>query len=131
VLSEVCRVRPLAVATAPLLIRFDLPRAIAEDGPAHTWRLFEGTLEHITIEHRTLPDLLGACHRTLLLHVSADGDAPVEYVRALAVGADAARVPIRLRVSEGDHHRAVRHPELVAAAAAELAVLPDGEATGG
>jgi len=93
--------------------------------------LFEGTLEHIVIENRMLPDLLGARHRTLLLHVSADGDAPVEYVRALAVGADAARVPNRLRVSEGDHHRAVRHPELVAAAAAELAVLPDGEATGG
>ncbi len=132
VCEAMCRVRPLMVAAAPLLIR-DLPRAIAEDGARHTWRSFEGTLRGVVVEHRTLPDLAAAPCPTVMLHGRGDRDAPLEHVDALAVHARGAGLALELRVVEGDHHLAVHHPQLVASTIAELEALSDeqGRATNG
>lgn len=52
----------------------------------------------------------------LLLHGADDHTAPLGDVQGLMQAAVRVGVPIRLQVVEGDHHLAVRCPEVVAAA---------------
>ncbi|MGH9014106.1 MAG: alpha/beta fold hydrolase [Acidimicrobiia bacterium] len=108
-----CRLRPLAITLAPLIIR-DLPRAIASDGARHTWPSFHGTLERVVVEHRVLPDLLAIRGRITLMHGADDREAPLGYARALVDAAEARECEIELDVVAGDHHLALRRPELVA-----------------
>lgn len=117
--EAMCRFRPLAIAIAPLVVR-DLPRAIASDGVRHTWPSFRGTLEHVVVEHRTLPDLVATRVPVTLLHGAHDRDAPVGYARSLVEAARVTQGGIELRVVDGDHHLALRRPEVVAEAIGEL-----------
>ncbi len=63
-------------------------------------------------EHRATDDLLDSPIAVTLLHGRRDEDAPVELVEALGK-----RLPetAELLVVDGDHHLAVRRPEMVAA----------------
>lgn len=112
--GAMCRLRPLAIAVAPVVIR-DLPRAIASDGARHTWPSFHGTLEHVVVEHRVLPDLLAIRGRVNLMHGVGDREAPLGYARALVDAAKERGREIELNVVAGDHHLALRQPELIAA----------------
>lgn len=114
-----CRFRPLAIAVAPLVIR-DLPPAIASDGARHTWASYSRTLAGVVVNHRPLEDIVAARVPTVLLHGSADRTAPVEMVEALAARARDAGVTITLQRVVGDHHIALRHPELVTARLSQL-----------
>ena len=118
-----CRLRPLATAIAPVLIR-DLPRSIAADGALHTWSSYHLTLERVVLAHRVAEDLRAAAVPVTLLHGEGDNTAPVRYVRALGDQLRAAGVPAELQVVEGDHHLAVRQPAAVAAALARLLGAP-------
>ena len=115
VCRTMCKWRPLAIGLAPHLRR-DLPAAVARDGARHTWASYHGTLEHVVIDHRAGPDLLRANVPTLLLHGSDDRAAPLRAVLELAESARAVAAPIELEVLTGDHHLALRHPDLVTAA---------------
>ncbi|MGH8986414.1 MAG: alpha/beta fold hydrolase [Acidimicrobiia bacterium] len=111
--DAMCRLRPVATAIAPLIIR-DLPRAIASDGARHTWPSYHGTLQHVVVEHRALPDLLATDVPVALLQGADDRAAPVGYARALVEAAGAEGRQIALQIVEGDHHLAVRRPNVVA-----------------
>jgi pimeloyl-ACP methyl ester carboxylesterase len=111
--GAMCRLRPLAIAVAPLIIR-DLPREIASDGARHTWPSFHGTLEHVVVEHRTLPDVLAIQARVTLLHGADDREAPVAYVRELIDSARGQRDGVDLEVVPGDHHLPIHRADLVA-----------------
>ena len=113
--QAMCKWRPLAIALAPYLVR-DLPPAIARDGARHTWASYYGTLERVVIDHRAGPDLLTANVPTLLLHGSDDRTAPLRDVQELVELARSVSAPIELQIVTGDHHLAVRQPDLVAAA---------------
>ncbi|MDP9388092.1 MAG: alpha/beta fold hydrolase [Actinomycetota bacterium] len=114
-----CRLRPLAIVVAPLVMR-DLPPSIAADGALHTWVSYHRTLEQVVIGHRVAPDLRSAAVPVTLLQGDGDRPAPARYARALAEEVGATGVGVELRVVEGDHHLAVRRAEVVAAALAQL-----------
>lgn len=118
-----CRLRPLATAIAPLLMR-DLPPSIAADGALHTWASYHRTLERVVLAHRVADDLRLAEVPVTLLHGEADRTAPVRYVSALAEELRGAGVAAELQVVDGDHHLAVRRPEAVATALAQLLGTP-------
>lgn len=123
--KAMCHVRPLAAVLAPLVIR-DLSPSIASDGTRHTWPSYSRTLRRVVIEHRVADDLLSSRVPTSLLHGADDRAAQVVFVRELAQRSPA-RVPvIDLRVVPGDHHLAVRQPELVAGVL--IQALADGGA---
>lgn len=116
--EAMCRLRPLATAVAPLVVR-DLPREIAADGTLHTWPSYHLTLERVVIEHRTLPDLLTTRAPVRMVHGASDRDAPLEFARALVESVRQERDDVELEVVEGDHHLAVRRPDIVANAVRE------------
>lgn len=116
--DAMCRVRPLAVAAAPYLIR-DLPPSIASDGARHTWASYSRTLENVVIRHRALPDLVSARRPTLLLHGTGDRTAPIEDARRLHEAARAQHVPVRFVEVVGDHHLPIRQVDVVAEAVAQ------------
>jgi len=118
--QAMCRMRPLAIVLAPRLVR-DLPASIASDGARHTWASYHGTLEGVVVNHRAGPDLLAANIPTLLLHGAADHTAPLSDVKDLIDTAERVGAPIQLQIVEGDHHLAVRRPEVVAAVLASRA----------
>lgn len=118
-----CRLRPLATAVAPLLIR-DLPRAIAADGALHSWASYHRTLERVVLAHRVADDLRAAAVPVTLLHGESDRTAPLGDVAALRDQLRAAGVAAELEVVEGDHHLAVRRPDAVAAALRRLLAAP-------
>lgn len=103
-----CSVRPFAVAFAPLVIR-DVPRPIAADSARHTWRSYSRTLCRVVVEHRVDEDLRRTTVPVRFVHGCGDRDAPVEYVKAIA----AHQSDVELAIVEGDHHLAVRRPEIV------------------
>jgi len=113
-----CRVRPLAVALAPLVAR-DLPARIARDGARHTWHSYHGTLERVVVQHRVAAELAAAQIDTLLLHGADDRTAPCAGVEQLEALARKAGAPVHLRIVEGDHHLAVRRAEVAGAAIVE------------
>ncbi|MDQ3571153.1 MAG: alpha/beta hydrolase [Actinomycetota bacterium] len=122
--QAMCAVRPLASTVAPLVNR-DLPRSIASDGARHTWASYHRSLERVVIEHRVLPDLVAAGAPAVLVHGRLDRAAPLNRARALAHEARGAGVATQLEVVSGDHHLALRCPEAVAAALADLVAKAD------
>jgi len=114
-----CWLRPVAAVMAPVLVR-DLPRTVAVDGVQHTWPSYSRTLSHVVVDHRVLNDLAVAQVHTILLHSRSDHTAPLEYADAAAREND----HVELRVVEGDHHVAIRHPEALAQPLAELMSKP-------
>lgn len=108
-----CAVRPLALAAAPLLVR-DVPRAVAADAARHRWRSFRGTLDGVVVGHRVLPDLVAAGRPVVFVHGRSDRDAPLHLVEELAAELRSRGVPAETLVVEGDHHLAVRRPDIVA-----------------
>jgi pimeloyl-ACP methyl ester carboxylesterase len=118
-----CRLRPLATAIAPVLMR-DLPSSIAADGALHTWASYHRTLEGVVLGHRVADDLGALAVPVTLLHGERDTTAPVHYVRALTDEVGVAGVRTELHVVDGDHHLAVRQPSAVARALAPLLRAP-------
>ena len=114
-----CRLRPLATAIAPLVMR-DLPASIAADGALHTWASYHRTLEGVVLPGRVAGDLRSAAVPITLLHGQDDRTAAVHHVSALADGLRRQGVVVDLQVVEGDHHLAVRRPAAVAAALGEI-----------
>lgn len=114
-----CAVRPVAVAIGPLLIR-DLPREIVADGALHTWHSYSRTLEEVVVRHRLLPDAVKAGVPTVVVNGRSDVVAPPALAEALVIAAEEAGVPLELQLVDGDHHVAVRRPDVVAAALAPL-----------
>lgn len=124
-----CRLRPLATAIAPLVMR-DLPPSIAADGALHTWASYHRTLELVVVAHRVAEDLRSAAVPVTLLHGESDRTAPVRYASALADELRASGVPAELQVVEGDHHLAVRRPAAVATALGQLLGAPPSSPDG-
>ena len=114
-----CRLRPLATAIAPLVIR-DLRPSIAADGALHTWASYHRTLERVVLAHRVLDDLRSAELPVILLHGERDRAAPFQQVRALVDELQATGVVAELHVVDGDHHLAVRCPSVVAQGLGQL-----------
>ena len=114
-----CRLRPLATAVAPLLMR-DLPASIAADGSLHTWASYHRTLERVVLGRRVADDLRSASVPVRLLHGERDRTAPVHHVLALGGELCSAGVAAELQVVDGEHHLAVRRPAVVASALGQL-----------
>ena len=111
--ETMCRFRPLAMALAPWVVR-DLPPSIASDGTRHTWLSYSRTLVRVVVEHRVADDLRAAPPPVTLLHGRGDRAAPLAFVETL-VDRSAGTGPFpQLEVVDGDHHLAVRRPDLVA-----------------
>lgn len=108
-----CWFRPLAILVGPMVIR-DLPPAIVADGFRHTWRSFSRTLHRVVVDHPVRRDLAAARGDVRLLHGSDDREAPIAYVREAAEAAARDGASVTLEEVGGDHHIAVRAPELVA-----------------
>lgn len=109
----ICGVRPLAVATAPLLLR-DVPPSVAADGARHRWRSFRGTLEGVVVGHRVLPDLVAAGQPVVFVHGRADADAPIALVEDLAAALLRGGVPVERVFVDGGHHLPIHRPDVVA-----------------
>lgn len=125
VCRAMCAVRPLAAAVGPLLIR-DLPREIVADGALHTWHSYRRTLEEVVVGHRPLPYVVRAGVPTVVVHGRSDAVAPPSLAEAFVTAAAAAGAPVELRLVDGDHHLAVRRPEVVAAAVVDVAARSAG-----
>lgn len=122
--TVMCRLRPLAIAVAPLVMR-DLPPSIARDGARHTWSSYHRTLERVVIGYRPDPDLLASPVPVALLHGTEDRIATPVYVRRLADRLATRGRTADLRLVPGDHHLALRRPEQVAAVIVELLAAPE------
>lgn len=112
--TVMCRLRPLAVAVGPHLVR-DLPPAVVADGMRHTWPSYSRTLDHLVVRHRLGEVLADAARPLALLHGAQDEVAPVDHVSALAAAGH------ELEVVPGDHHLPIHQPEVVLAALRRLA----------
>ena len=119
----VCRIRPVTVVLAPLLIR-DLPPEVAADGARHTWSSFSRTLKAVVVEHRVAEDLERVQAPVTFLHGRHDHTAPLEYVTRLADALRGSGRRVRLEIVEGDHHLPLRDPGTVAAAIARAEQPP-------
>lgn len=95
----------------PLVIH-DLPPAVVADGARHTWPSCRRTLKEVVVGHRPLPDVVEAAVPTVVAHGRDDRVAPSALAEAFVVAARQSGAPAELRVLEGDHHLAVRHPGL-------------------
>lgn len=113
VCETMCRFRPLALSLAPWVVR-DLTPSIASDALRHTWVSYSRTLLHVVIEHRVAGDLAAAPIPVTLVHGRSDRAAPLGFVEALAHHAGSDDGTLRLRAVDGDHHLAVRRPDVVA-----------------
>jgi pimeloyl-ACP methyl ester carboxylesterase len=111
--QTMCRLRPLAVALAPLLVR-DLPREVAADGARHSWPSYSRTLRNVVVEHRLGPDLTQVRAPITFVHGRSDQTAPPAYVEALVAQLRATQQAVTLQMVEGDHHLPVRRPEVIA-----------------
>ncbi len=117
--EAMCRLRPLAIAAAPLVIR-DLPPSIASDGARHSWPSYHRTLKHVVVDYRPLDDLDATPSPVTFLHGTDDRTAPPELLRRLVEDLSAQGTHADLRLVPGDHHLAVRRPEQVAEILAHL-----------
>lgn len=114
-----CRLRPLALVLAPVVIR-DLPPSIASDGVRHTWTSYHRTLLQIVVGYRPHDDLVATSAPVTFLHGTEDRTALPGQLDTL-VDAVAARGKIVERhLVHGDHHLAVRRPSVVADVIADL-----------
>lgn len=109
-----CRVRPLAIALAPIVIR-DLTPSVASDGARHTWESYSRSLRRIVLEHRASDDLAATNVPVDLVHGNDDRSAPLAFVRSLVERSSDRRPALRLHVLRGDHHVAIHQPAAVAA----------------
>lgn len=112
--KSMCRVRPLAVALAPLVVR-DLPPAVASDGARHTWPSYSRSLRHVVLEHRVDDDLTATSIPVHLAHGTGDRSAPVSFVRDLVERVSVRKPPLQLHTLRGDHHLAVRRAGAISA----------------
>lgn len=112
--KSMCRIRPLAIALAPLVIG-DLPPAVASDGARHTWPSYSRSLRHVVLEHRVVADLTATNMPVHLAHGNSDRSAPLTFVRELVDHASGRKPPLHLHVLRGDHHLAVRRADAIAA----------------
>jgi len=122
--TAMCKVRPLAIAIAPLVVR-DLPASIASDGARHTWTSYQRTLEKVVVGYRPAPDLAAAAAPITFLHGDADPTAPLPLVRRLVDELTAERHDVELQVVAGDHHLALRRPAQVTVALTALLNTPE------
>ncbi len=113
--ETMCAIRPLAIALGPFVIR-DLPPVIVRDGARHTWPSYSRTLHHVLVEHRPDPDLVAARAPVALLHGTKDREVPVQDVQVLTSLLQQSGVDASINVTPGDHHLAVRHPQVIIAA---------------
>ncbi|MBW3556525.1 MAG: alpha/beta fold hydrolase [Actinobacteria bacterium] len=118
-----CRLRPLATAIAPVLMR-DLPPSIAADGALHTWASYHRTLDRVVLGHRPADDLRATALPVTLLHGERDRTAPLHYVRGFSEELRRSGVSVELEVVAGDHHLAVRRPEAVGTVLGQLLGAP-------
>lgn len=116
--EAMCRLRPAAVALAPLLAR-GLPRDVARDGARHSWTSYSRTLGRVVVEHRLAPDLARVRAPITFVHGRDDRTAPLTYVEALAAQLRASHDRVTLEIVDGDHHLPVRRAEIVARAIEE------------
>lgn len=111
--QAMCRLKPLAVALAPMVIR-DLPPSVASDAARHTWLSYRRTLERLVLEHRCRPDVLAGRSPVSLVHGDRDRTAPPAHVLDLHGALMSADRQTTLSViAGGDHHVAVRRPRAV------------------
>lgn len=113
--ETMCRLRPAAVALAPLLVR-DLPRDVAADGARHSWASYSRTLCRVVVEHRLAPDLARVRAPITFIHGRDDRTAPPAYVESLATQLRATHDRVTLQMVDGDHHLPIRRAEVVARA---------------
>lgn len=111
--DAMCLFRPLAIAIAPWVIR-DLPAAIASDAARHTWPSYSRTLQRVVVEHHATNDLLASNVAVTLVHGRQDRAAPLPFVEGLVRRMRVRGTPVALQVVDGDHHLAVRRPDLIA-----------------
>lgn len=109
--ETMCRFRPLAMTLAPWVVR-DLPPSIAVDGIRHTFVSYSRTLLRVVVEHRVVDYLRAVPMPVTLLHGRGDRAAPLGFVEAPVAGGDGPSP--RLEVVDGDHHLAIRRPDLTA-----------------
>lgn len=114
-----CRLRPLALAIAPVVIR-DLPRSIASDALRHTWTSYHRTLLRVVVGYQAHDDLVGAPALVTFLHGTEDRTALPGQLRTLVDDVTARGKAVDLRLVPGDHHLAVRRPSVVARVIADL-----------
>lgn len=119
--AAMCRMRPLAIAAAPLMAR-DMPRRVAADGARHTWQSYSRTLRHVVVEHRVRTDLARVTAPITFIHGRQDRTAPTPWVRALATELRQSGQRVRLTEVDGDHHLPLRRPEVLARAIDQLAI---------
>ena len=104
----------VAAAGAPVILR-DVPARVAIDGALHTWPSYSRTLQHVVIDHRLDHDLRTIDVPVQILVGSDDHVSTPDTIRGALTRT--ARDDIDLRVIDGDdHHLALHHPGLVAAA---------------
>lgn len=111
--ETMCRLRPVAVALAPLLVR-DLPREVAADGARHSWPSYSRTLCNVVVEHRLGPDLTQVRAPITFIHGRSDRTAPPAHVESLAAQLRGTHQAVTLEMVDGDHHLPVRRPEVIA-----------------
>jgi pimeloyl-ACP methyl ester carboxylesterase len=114
-----CELRPFLIPIAPKLVR-DVPAEVASDFLRHSWPSYSRTLRNVVLRHPAVSDLEQLRLRVVLLHGKADRDAPIELVEEAARTLRNADRDVTLHVIEGDHHLALRRPEIVAAHLGDL-----------
>ena len=110
--AAMCRLRPLAAAAAPLVIR-DLPGAVARDAVMHTWPSYSRTLRNVVVEYRPVPDLIAAQRPITLLYGKRDLETSAEAIRRLRAALQRADARAEVRIVGGDHHLPIRDPAVV------------------
>ena len=124
--ATMCRLRPVAAALAPLVVR-DLPPAVAADGARHTWPAYHGTLFRVVIEHDTADDLSHVRCPVHIVQGDRDVVAPPAVLRRTLE--ERVQAPGRARIHDdvvaGDHHVVHRNPGVVADAIAAMAGARD------
>lgn len=107
-----CWLRPVLIPLAPRLVH-DVPAEVSTDFLRHTWSSYSRTLLNVVLGHPAVDDLDHLDAPVVLLHGRSDRDAPIELVRQATDRLRTAGRDTTLDVVEGDHHLALRSPEVV------------------
>lgn len=103
-----CAWRPFWRLVVPLLTP-GVPVDIARDYVMHTWRSYNGTLQHVLVDHRAAPTAATLAATGLpvtLLHGGRDTIAPLAAVQELA---ERHGWPLQV-IPRGEHHLPAKHP---------------------
>jgi pimeloyl-ACP methyl ester carboxylesterase len=114
-----CELRPLLIPLAPVLVR-DVPAEVASDFVRHTWPSYSRTLRNVVLGHPAVPDLAQLQLPVVLVHGAADRDARVGLVEEAVQTLRTAGRDVTLHVVDGDHHLALRRPDVVGGHLADL-----------